>query len=36
MEMVSRVEVLVIIQLQCTSCQKLVHKKCGIKGSMFK
>jgi len=30
-------KMLVIIQSQCTSCQKWVHKKCsGIKGSMSK
>jgi len=22
--------------IQCTSCQKWVHRKCGIKGSMYK
>jgi len=31
------VEVLVSNSIQCTSCQKWVHRKCsGIKGSMYK
>ena len=30
------VEVLVINSIHCTSCQKWVHRKCGIKGSIYK